>query len=146
MNGGSRIIDLRPNSAAFSGGGHDDGVPSETTPHAYEEPIDLTDVIEDAPARYPLPWPAFVGAVVSLGWVGGMLALSWSSLATLTPPSLASFVASLCVPPALIGIVLLLTQRSSRAEAKRFGVTARAMRAEAASLERTVAVLGRTID
>ncbi len=146
MNGGSRIIDLRPNSAAFSGEGRDGGIAPEAMPPAYEEPIDLTDVIEDAPVRYPLPWPAIVGTVVSLGWIGGVLALSWARLTTLAPPALAGFVASLCVPPALIGILLLLTQRSSRAEAKRFGITARAMRAEAASLERTVAVLGRTID
>lgn len=49
-------------------------------------------------------------------------------------------------PPALIGILLILALRTSRAEAHRFGITAQAMRAEAASLERTVAVLSRTID
>lgn len=48
--------------------------------------------------------------------------------------------------PALIGILLILALRTSRAEAHRFGITAQAMRAEAASLERTVAVLSRTID
>src|SRR5204862_333916 len=48
--------------------------------------------------------------------------------------------------PVLAGIVWLLTLRTSAAEARRFGLTARAMRAEAASLERTVATLSATIE
>ena len=54
---------------------------------------------------------------------------------------LTGFIAASCVPPALIGILLLLALRTSSAEARRFGGTAQAMRAEAASLERTVAAL-----
>ncbi|MEI9850068.1 MAG: hypothetical protein WDN24_03395 [Sphingomonas sp.] len=54
--------------------------------------------------------------------------------------------AAVCVPPALIGILYLLALRSSAAEARRFGATARAMRAEAASLEATVAALARRIE
>ena len=154
MNGGSRIIDLRPNGAALSAEARDGVAAAEPLARPYEEPIELThviddvieDTIEDESGRRPFPWPALLGTAASVGWVGGMLALSWTSLPTLTPPALASFVASLCVPPALIGIVFQLAMRSSRAEAKRFGMTARAMHAEAASLERTVAVLGRSID
>ncbi|MET0270864.1 MAG: hypothetical protein ABW173_10580, partial [Sphingomonas sp.] len=49
-------------------------------------------------------------------------------------------------PLALIGIAYLLLQRTSRREARRFGQTAAAMRAEAAALEATVARLGARIE
>ena len=48
--------------------------------------------------------------------------------------------------PTLIGILYLLSLRTSGAEAKRFGTTARAMRAEAAALEATVATLSARIE
>ena len=114
----------------------------------YEEPIDLTELAdEEAPSsRGTGPWLSAFGALLALGWIGGMLWLSRNSLTTLSPPALASFVAALCVPPALIGILLLLALRSSSAEARRFGRTAQAMRAEAASLERTVAALSDRIE
>ncbi|TPG49160.1 hypothetical protein [Sphingomonas glacialis] len=154
MNGGSRIIDLRPNGAASSGEARDSAAAAEPLARSYEEPIALTHMFEDGiededafgPMRYPRPWPALLGGAVSLVWIGGMLAASWTSLADLSAPALTSFIASLCVPPALIGIVLLLALRTSRAEAKRFGITAHAMRAEAASLERSVALLGHNIE
>ncbi len=92
------------------------------------------------------PWLAGLGLLVSLGWIGGMLWLSRFALGDLAPPGLAMFVAALCVPPALIGVLLLLALRTSSAEARRFGRTAQAMRAEAASLERSIAVLTRGID
>src|SRR3546814_8744107 len=62
------------------------------------------------------------------------------------PIELVQFLAALCVPPALIGILWLLGMRTSRAEARRFGHSAQAMRAEAASLERTMAILARQIE
>src|SRR3546814_18307470 len=59
------------------------------------------------------------------------------------PIELVQFLAALCVPPALIGILWLLGMRTRRAAARRFGHSAPAMRAEAASLERTMAILAR---
>ena len=47
--------------------------------------------------------------------------------------------------PALIGIVWLLAMRTSLAEARRFADAAASLRTEAASLERTVAVIGSTL-
>ena len=118
----------------------------QTTPIP-QEPIDLTDIVEDdAAPRGSAPWLAAFGGLLALGWIGGMLWLCRDSLTMLAPPALASFVAALCVPPALIGVLLLLTLRTSSAEAKRFGRTAHAMRAEAASLERTVAFLSHAIE
>ncbi len=84
--------------------------------------------------------------LVSLSWIAGMLWLAWPSLQRALPIELTGFIAALCVPPALIGIVMLLALRTSTAEAQRFGRTARAMRAEAASLERTVATLSEAIE
>lgn len=111
-----------------------------------EDPIELTDVIDDRPPSRPAPWLSILGTLASLGWIGAMLWLSRDSLATLTPPALVNFVAGLCVPPALIAILLVLALRTSTAEARRFGQTAQAMRAEAASLERTVAALAHSIE
>ena len=149
MNGGSRIIDLRPQGAAATADpARSDAVSSSAVEVGgpAEEPIELTEVAYESASRGAGPWLATLGAIVSLGWIGAMLTLSWSSLNAFAPPALASFIAALCVPPALIGVLLLLALRTSSAEARRFGRTAQAMRAESASLERTVAVLARTIE
>ena len=149
MNGGSRIIDLRPNGAAQTtdaGGSEAVPLPEASPTVAADEPIELTEIASERAPRGAGPWLAALGAIVSLGWIGAMLALSWNGLAALTPPALAEFIAALCVPPALIGVLLLLALRTSTAEARRFGRTAQAMRAESASLERTVAVLARKIE
>src|SRR5882757_1858375 len=141
MNGGSRIVDLRPGKGNVTAPA-EDPVVSEPVP---EEPIELTDAYEDPPRRTGWIAPT-LGVLVSLGWIGATLWLAWPTLPAATPIALTGFIAALCVPPALIGILMLLGLRTSRAEAQRFGETAQAMRAEAASLERTVAVLSRTID
>lgn len=104
------------------------------------------DFAEDVVPRQPFPWLAMLGAVVAIGWVGTMLGLSWASLALMSIPELVVFVAALCVPPCLVGILMLLALRTSTAEARRFGRTARAMRAEAANLEQTVNRLSTRID
>lgn len=102
---------------------------------------------EDAPRRrtgWILPTLALLAV---LGWFGAM---GWLLRGSFAPPvdpvRLVQLIASLCVPPALIGIIYLLALRTSRAEAQRFGASARAMRAEAASLERVVATLSRKIE
>ncbi len=153
MNGGSRIIDLRPNGRPKPGDApHGDLLPdpqalssdAETMPmQTLAHPDDVTD--EDVP-RQPFPWLMVAGVVLSLAWIGTMTLLSWPSLLDAMPVDLVSFVGALCVPPALIGILTLLALRTSTAEARRFGRTARAMRAEAANLERTVNRLSTRID
>ncbi|HVF93630.1 MAG TPA: hypothetical protein VM900_04885 [Sphingomonas sp.] len=90
-----------------------------------------------------LPGLAIAAAAL---WVAAMLWLARDSLATLDPVSLAQYLAALAIVPMFIGVIWLLARRTSRAEARRFASTARAMRAEAASLDRTVAILSRTID
>lgn len=88
--------------------------------------------------------PAALGAAVLLD--GAILWLVRDQLATLSPIQFVQVATALCVVPALTGIVWLLAQRTSRAEAHRFGQTSRAMRAEAAALEDRIAALSQHID
>jgi len=155
MNGGSRIVDLRigPASAATSDSPDDDSLlleevaPSAPLPTADPvfAPVELE---EEAPSRSVWRWLGPTLALLAVaGWVGGMIALSWPVLtAGLAPLALVQFVAALCVPPTLIGIVWLLAQRTSRAEARRFAATAQAMRAEASALDATLAAISRRIE
>ncbi len=99
---------------------------------------------ENATDRTRLFLALAVGVV--LVWLVSVLWLARGSLATAGAIDVVQFVAALCIVPALVGIVWLLAMRTSRTEAHRFGVTAQAMRDEAASLERTVAALSQTID
>ncbi|MFC3581234.1 coiled-coil domain-containing protein [Sphingomonas hylomeconis] len=141
MNGGSTIFTRRSTAAAWP---EEDllleDIVAIDTPELLSDPYD-----EDVPAGHDWIVPA-LGLVVALGWIAAMLALSWSALRSVSPIELTGFIAALCVPPALIGVLLLLRLRTSTAEARRFGRTAAAMRAEAASLERTVGQLSRAID
>ncbi|TCP97958.1 hypothetical protein C8J46_105103 [Sphingomonas sp. PP-F2F-A104-K0414] len=110
----------------------------------------VTEPHFDEPSQEPAPerGPLFAGIAVAIVaiWLAAMLWIARGSLATIEPVALVQFIAALCIVPALVGIVWLLTMRTSRTEAHRFGITAQAMRDEAASLERTVAVLSDTID
>lgn len=104
-------------------------------------------LVEDEPA--PSPWrtigPVLLG-VLSLAWIGTLTALAWNSLPDMTPVAIAQFAAALMTVPLLAGIVWLIALRTSTAEARRFGATARAMRAEAAMLEQTIAALTAAIE
>lgn len=105
----------------------------------------LDDPIDETPSRRG-PVLAAIALLAVVAWVGGMLWIARDRLAGLDPVTLAQFVAALCVVPALIGILWQLGLRTSRAEAQRFGATARAMRAEAASLEHSIGLLSATLD
>ncbi|RDE05330.1 hypothetical protein [Sphingomonas aracearum] len=135
MNGGSRIIGIRQGAD-----------PQPLLLDTPAEPEVMFDEVEEPAALgRGLVVPVLAG-LASAAWIGGMVWLSASRLPALDPVSLTVFIAALCVPPALLGILLLLALRTSRAEAYRFGRTAAAMRGEAASLERAVAELSRRID
>ncbi len=145
MNGGSRIFDLR------SGAPTDIGI-AMSEMDAPEQELPMTDMMPEleeptiplSPLIAVAGWIAIIGG---LAWIGAMIWLALPELAAgISPVAAAQFVASLCVPPVLIGLLWLLAMRNSRAEAQRFGATARQMRAEAASLEQRVAILTRRID
>lgn len=140
------IIDLRAEAAAASDvhgfGDHDAGTAAAAgdNTHAWAE------AVEPEPRR-TTGWVAPAGAgLLCAAWLIGMAALARDQIPFLAPVALVQFIAALAVVPALIGIVYLLAMRTSRREARRFYGTAHAMRAEAANLERTVAVLSRSLD
>ncbi|PZO75491.1 MAG: hypothetical protein DI640_05295 [Sphingomonas taxi] len=146
MNGGSSMIGFR----ASAGNAHPiradivmDPV-IEDMSEAVTEPS--FDEVYQEPAQERGPLYAGIAVAVVVVWLAGMLWLARGSLGTIEPVALVQFIAALCVVPALVGIVWLLAMRTSRTEARRFGITAQAMRDEAASLERTVAALSNTID
>ena len=115
-------------------------------PDAGTEAVIDHDEEQDEDRRAPR-WPLAVALIACAAWLAGMLWLAAPSLAAgLAPIALVEFIAALCIPLVLIGIVWLLSMRTSTAEARRFGRTAAAMRAEAASLERTIAVLSTHLD
>ncbi|MGN6376370.1 MAG: hypothetical protein ACTHMG_12575 [Sphingomonas sp.] len=142
MNGGSRIYGLRGRTEEIA---NEEVEPVAAAPAPDGETVVAFDV---EPDEAPAPrWPIAVAAVATLAWLGGMLWLAWPSLvAGLAPVALVEFIAALCVPPVLFGIVWLLALRTSTAEARRFGRTAAAMRAESAVLEQTLAALSRHLD
>jgi hypothetical protein len=107
-----------------------------------EPPLELVEPLDEGDRDWMAPLAA---TVLALAWVLGALWFARARLATMDAVDWTQFVAALCVPLALAGIVWLLARRSSRAEAMRFGRTARAMRGEATALEARVASLSRTL-
>ncbi len=136
MNGGS-IIGIRGDAVDTDAQAFAEQ--PQSTP-SWEQPVD--DHLVDPPAR----WPAVVAFAAVAIWLAAVLWLARDTLPALGPVALLQFVAALCVVPVAIGIGWLLLRRTSRAEAQRFGASARQMRAEAAALERTVAALANAID
>jgi hypothetical protein len=101
-------------------------------------------IVEEAEYARPV-WP-YVAAAVVVSWTSLAVWLAWSRLPQMDAVQLLQFVAALGVLPLLVATTWLLVQRNSKVEARRFGDTARAMRIEAAQLERTVSDLSHTID
>jgi hypothetical protein len=104
-------------------------------------------VYDDPDEEIATSWPQRIAtillAIAALGWLGVVAWRGWLALAD-GPPSLSSTlagVATLSAPLGLIGILWLLLRRTSRGEARRFGRTAAAMRAEAAALDRVLSTL-----
>ena len=139
------IIDIRADkqpSDQMAGGD-----PIAAQPDTDDTPFDLTEIVADEePRAASSAWLGGLAILVGAIWIGAMLWLARASLPTLGAVAVAEFVAALATVPALIGIVWLLAMRTSRREAHRFGRTAHAMRAEAASLERTVAAISATLE
>lgn len=130
--------------------GEDELVLAEAAPEAAEaEDHWLSDHEygeEARPSRFGWVLPA-LAIVLVLAWFGTMGWLLRDSFAgPVAPAELVQLIAALCVPPVLVGILYLLALRTSRAEARRFGATARAMREEAFRLERMVAELSARIE
>ena len=162
MTGASRIIKIRKKGSDTPA--EDELVPTDMVDEAPEEAapatlepmpepepdIEMADLIDDdvphsrgVAARLM----AALAIIVALGWLGSMVALVGpQNLVGMAPVALAQLVAALCVPPALIGVIWLIVQRNSRAEAHRFADVARTMRQETEALERAMATISAQID
>ncbi|MDG5487504.1 hypothetical protein NYR55_02540 [Sphingomonas sp. BGYR3] len=140
MNGGSRIIDIRPERS--------DAVADQVEmPEQSDEPVWTTDGQQPAAEPVRHGWLIALAVLLSLGWLGTMLWLSAPVLAAgMAPVALVQFIAALCVPIVLITTLCLLLMRTSRAEARRFAATSAGMRAEAAALERAIAAISATLE
>ncbi len=116
-------------------------------------PLDLAGsslAVEDAPGGYLRPDPlrlllSALALLLVAAWVAAACWLARGAVAAMPWPALIEFAAAVASVPVLVGVVWLLTQRTSRAEAVRFAATSAGMRAEAASLERRVALLTSTL-
>ncbi len=145
MNGGSSIRDWRVEpDGTGQDGTCDDRRPLDLAAHTMLAP-GPDEPWSDMPERTPWVAPTAV-ALCILAWIGVALWAAQGALARMDGAGLVEFAAALATVPALVGIGWLVLRRSSLAEARRFGDSAVAMRAEAASLERTVATLAATID
>ncbi|WP_375394050.1 hypothetical protein [uncultured Sphingomonas sp.] len=147
------IVDIRAERSRAAAAGDEPALPPESAGDGgfgrgfAEMPLDLgsfADPADDAPPAGRAV-AAIVAALAVIGWLGGMMWLAASAIPMLHAVALVEFVAALCVVPALIGVIWLLALRTSRTEARRFARTGSAMRAEAASLERTLAVMSASI-
>src|SRR3546814_15212011 len=124
MTGGTHIVGLHRDDAEAE-------LTTIDTPEGDEaiaiEPVldgDPAYLIEDEsePRSGSTTLWAGIAIVAVLAWLGGMVWLARGIFAAPPAPiELVQFLAALCVPPALIGILWLLGIRTSRAGARRFG-------------------------
>nr|WP_089217804.1 hypothetical protein [Sphingomonas laterariae] len=77
--------------------------------------------------------------IVAAAWIAAVAASLEAEGTPLT--SVTALVSLACGPLALLGVLFLVLQRTSRREARRFAQTAQAMRAEAANLEHVVGLM-----
>ncbi len=147
MTGRSRIAGLRhedDDAVLTEAVAHDDELVLGTVAEAPEAPPAPEEAPSDAPSGRLVPALAIVAAI---GWIGAALWASWPNLrGGATPGEWLQFIAVLCAPLALIGVLALLALRTSRAEAQRFGRTARAMRAQADALEHAVGQMASVLE
>lgn len=131
-------------------GGHVIGIRGHKAPTTEAPPANMGDseIFTALEAIKPRPrWVAAAGLLataLSIGWVVGMTWLARGELNRLGPVALVEFVASLCIVPALFGIVWMVAARSSTFE--RLFEGAREMRLEADLLARTVGRLSNSIE
>lgn len=93
------------------------------------------------PARAPM----ILAIAAALVWAGAVLGWGLSRTSELSPATLAPLVTMALAGPMLIAILWLIVQRTSRAEQRRFAMTAHDMRVEAMALERAVEAIGQAL-
>ncbi|MCT8000675.1 hypothetical protein NZL82_02150 [Sphingomonas sanguinis] len=101
----------------------------------------------DPVAEEPAPrWPMMLALACAIGWAGAVAAWGMSRSAELSLATLPPLVTLGLAGPMAIAVLWLVVQRNSRAEQRRFALTAHEMRAEAVALERAVAAIGRALE
>ncbi|WP_394662546.1 hypothetical protein [uncultured Sphingomonas sp.] len=93
------------------------------------------------PARAPM----ILAIAAALVWAGAVLGWGLSRTSEWSPATLAPLVTMALAGPMLIAILWLIVQRTSRAEQRRFAMTAHDMRVEAMALERAVEAIGQAL-
>ena len=130
MTGGQNVVGLRPDQ--------EDELILEV-----EAPAEAVHASEDlADPRAGRPVAAILLGLLALAWLGFV---AWV-LTTGAEERLLVIGATVAAPLALLGVLALLTMRTSRAESRRFLSTAQGMRAESARLEARVAELTARVD
>jgi chromosome segregation ATPase len=140
MNGGSKIVDLHVSDVVYA---------ADDEPLALTEPYEGEVFEESEPPSGAMKW-RILGAVAvlsALAWIGFFGWYAWPVVQVAPAPAvLAELATGLTAPLALIAVLWLVVRRSSRIEARRFGETARSMRAEAEHLQSVIDVMAQTID
>lgn len=99
------------------------------------------------PAEPPAPrWPLFAAIALSTLWLVGVVLWGLAGSSPVTPASFAPILTLALAGPMLVALLWLIAQRGSRAEQRRFALTARDMRDEALALESAVAAIGRMLE
>lgn len=147
MNGGSKIVDLHVSDIAYAGA-DEMLLPADAHDGQNEEAyFEQPDKAEEPSSAWKWRVFAAVMLLVALGWTGFFGWYSWPLLQVApTPTVLAGLATGLTAPLALLAVLWLIVRRSSRVEARRFGDTARSMRAEAEHLQSVIHVMAQTID
>lgn len=124
--------------------------------HEAEAPVDEAPIFGDhhyehGPPDFSggRPWITIgIATIAAAGWLVlvGLAASGAAGSDAPTPAFAAQWVAIACAPLALIGVIYLLLQRTSRTEARRFGRTAAALRQETHRLETALSLAARQID
>jgi hypothetical protein len=120
---------------------------------ASDDTLDLAESwAEEEEAHHAVAGPRFgwlvptLAMLVIAGWSGFFV---WAHLPAMRagplPSQWAEWIVAWAVPVALVGIVWLLVQRSSRAEAHRFAATAALMNRESQALEARLKVVNREL-
>ncbi|KTW05999.1 hypothetical protein NS258_17080 [Sphingomonas sanguinis] len=105
----------------------------------------LDEGAEPAEPTPPARAPMILAIAAALVWAGAVLGWGLSRTSELSPATLAPLVTMALAGPMLIAILWLIVQRTSRAEQRRFAMTAHDMRIEALALERAVEAIGQAL-
>ncbi|MET4897629.1 hypothetical protein RN629_10760 [Sphingomonadaceae bacterium jetA1] len=105
----------------------------------------LDDPAQDPGLAHEPRWPLYLAIGISVLWAVLIFAWGMASGPPVTPAALAPVATLALAGPMLIAVLWLVTQRGSRAEQRRFALTAQDMRREALALEQAVEAIGRAL-